>query len=159
VVLCWDADIRAGQPFDPTRLRGTVEAALRKAAPGGLNEDPPDWVINDSDLPTRVSIVVWQTPEPDQPQLPPVQTLERLVCAALIDVYPERGQEVLRWLDSRTNPPPPSPKEFSWSHVAGWYAELGGEAFFTQLWKDPRIVRALESRLIEAGAWRVAGML
>jgi hypothetical protein len=39
--------------------------------------------------------------------------------------------------------------------MAGWYAEFGCEAFFSQLWKDARIVGELESRLRASGAWQI----
>ena len=42
--------------------------------------------------------------------------------------------------------------------MAGWYAEHGCEAFYANLWKDPRVVAELQTRL-QAGAWQIAANL
>ena len=38
-------------------------------------------------------------------------------------------------------------KAYSWSHMAGWYSEMGCEQFFQALWRDASVAHALESRL------------
>src|SRR5436309_2878174 len=78
---------------------------------------------------TKVALVRWEASDPDGPGLPQQQTLERLVCAALIAAYPTRAKSVQDWLDSRPQPPGTHPKEHAWSHMAGWYADQGCEAF------------------------------
>jgi len=40
---------------------------------------------------TMVSTVCWHASDPPDPELPDKQTLERLVCSAIISAYPERG--------------------------------------------------------------------
>ena len=63
------------------------------------------------------------------------------------------------WLDSRPSAPDAGPKEFAWSYMAGWNAEHGCEAFYRLLWEDAEVAGQLESRLREAGAWRLAEAL
>jgi acetyl-CoA carboxylase alpha subunit len=50
-------------------------------------------------------------------------------------------------------------KEFAWSHMAGWYAELGPEAFYSHLWKNADVAAELTKRLKETSAWRIAETL
>lgn len=110
---------------------------------------------------TRVSVVHWRCDDPAGPTLPEQQTLERLVCAALVAAHPGRGQPVADWLASRPEPPPKNPKEHAWSHMAGWYShDRGGvEAFYEQLWSEPRVRAELERRLQQSNAWAVATAL
>ena len=88
---------------------------------------------------TVISIVRWKASDAASPGLPAQQTLERLVCAALVEAYPQRGQAVQEWLDSRSDGPKAGIKEFGWSYMAGWYAEYGCEAFLGKLWNDKRV--------------------
>ena len=108
---------------------------------------------------TRVSVVCWQAPDAQTDGLPGEQTLERLVTAAIVAAYPSRGPTVKAWLDSRPEPPKPSVKDYSWSHMAGWYSDRGCENFFAALWEDPAIVEQLESRLEQSGALRITKLL
>jgi hypothetical protein len=108
---------------------------------------------------TKVALVRWEAPDPPGPGLPDEQTLERLVCAALVATYPPRANVVHEWLASRPQPPTASPKEYAWSHMAGWYAEPGCEAFYSNLWNDHRLVAELEARLRLSGAWQLATTL
>jgi hypothetical protein len=43
--------------------------------------------------------------------------------------------------------------------MAGWYAEHGCEAFYSNLWHDPRVIAELKTRLQFTGAWQIATML
>ena len=108
---------------------------------------------------TIVSAVCWEAGDPPTAGLPAQQCLERLVCAALVAAYPRRGPAVTNWLDSRPDAPVAGPKEFAWSHMAGWYAEYGSETFFRKLWLDASAVAELQPRLTACGAWRVAETL
>jgi hypothetical protein len=107
--------------------------------------------------------VRWEAGDGNCPGLPEQQTLERVVCAALVAAFPDRGLAVQKWLDSRTQGPTAGPKEFAWSHMAGWYAEHGCENFFRYLWTaetgDGHAREELENRLRACGAWRVAETL
>jgi hypothetical protein len=105
---------------------------------------------------TKIALVRWEVSDPHSLSLPSQQTLERLVSAALIAAYPVRAKAVQDWLAARPNPPLADPKEHAWSHMAGWYAEHGCEAFYSNLWNDPNIAKELESRLVPSGAWRTA---
>jgi hypothetical protein len=106
-----------------------------------------------------VSLVRWETPDAPGSGLPSHQSLERLVCAAMIAAYPDRQAAVQPWLDSRTNPPDESPKDYAWSYMAGWYADAGCERFYSSLWEDAAVVTELKSRLCKIGAWRIAATL
>jgi len=102
-----------------------------------------------------VSLVRWEA-EDSMRGVPSKQTLERLVCAAIVAAYPERAEPVHRWLESRPNAPEAGPKEFAWSHMAGWYAEFGSATFYRKLWNEPAVAVQLQSRLEACGVWQVA---
>jgi len=106
-----------------------------------------------------VSLIRWEASDGNVAGLPAQQTLERLACAALVAAYPPRGPAVQDWLDSRPEAPEAGPKEFGFSHMAGWYAEAGSEGFYRKLWGNARVVAELKNRLAECGAWRVAEVL
>jgi hypothetical protein len=109
---------------------------------------------------TKISLVSWRAPDSATPGIPHQQTLERLICAALIAVYPKRGPAVQTWLDSRPDAPPAGPKEYAWSHLAGWHADTGSyEGFCSMLWNNAQVVEQLRPRLEASGAWRVAQAL
>ena len=105
---------------------------------------------------TAVSMLCWEAADAVVPGVPNKQTLERLICSAIVAAYPERGEPVQRWLDSRPNPPKANPKEFSWSHMAGWYAKFDRDPFYQMLWKDENVVNELQRRLEGCGAWQIA---
>ncbi len=106
-----------------------------------------------------VSLVRWEASDALASGLPNQQTLERLVCAALVAAFPDRGPAVQDWLDGRPDGPDAGPKEFAWSYMAGWYGEQGCEAFYKLLWEDDAIAGQLESLLRASGAWRLAEAL
>lgn len=108
---------------------------------------------------TIVSLVRWEASDTVTSGLPNQQTLERLVCAALVAAYPERGPCVQSWLDTRHEPPKANVKEYSWSYMAGWHAGNGCDYFYSGLWNDPKIVSELRTRLEASGAWRIAEAL
>ena len=101
----------------------------------------------------------WEAADVTSPGVPSKQTLERLVCSAIVAAYPERGEPVQRWLESRPNPPKANPKEFAWSHMAGWYAKFDRDPFYRALWKDAKVATELQRRLEDCGAWQVAAEL
>ncbi len=109
---------------------------------------------------TIVSLVSWQSSDAPLIGLPSQQTLERLICAALIAVYPNRAPAVQNWLDSRPDAPRAGPKEFAWSYLAGWNASVGSyEGFCSMVWKDPKVAVQLRQRLKAAGIWEIAESL
>jgi hypothetical protein len=105
---------------------------------------------------TKVCLVRWEVGDLPAAGLPDQQTLERLASAALVAAYPARAASVQNWLDGRPHPPGTDPKEHALSYMAGWYAEQGCEAFYANLWSDPRVVTELEARLRAAGTWQIA---
>jgi hypothetical protein len=128
--------------------------------------DPPAYMNADGEIEvdggaTKVSLVRWKVNDPPSRGLPDQQTLERLACAALAAAYPARATSVQKWLDGRAIPIPPgaNPKEHTWSYMAGWYAEHGCEAFYSNLWNDPQVVAELGARLRLSGAWQIAANL
>lgn len=149
--MAHDSTTSQGQPWN----RSALAAWLRPLGTVEENENG-DLVLDGT---TIVSAVCWEAGDPPSAGLPPQQCLERLVCAALVAAYPPRGPAVSDWLDSRPDAPVAGPKEFAWSHMAGWYAEYGSETFFRKLWLDDRAVAELRPRLTACGAWRVAEAL
>ncbi len=99
----------------------------------------------------------WTTPDPHAENLPPLQSLERLVTAAIAECYPQRAAAVAQWLSSRPeiDSKDAIDKAFAWSHMAGWYADHGCEDFYRHLWDDEQIVAALKKRLQQTGAWDI----
>ncbi len=108
---------------------------------------------------TKISLLRWEANDPPAPGLPDQQCLERLVSAALAAAYPTRAASVQNWLDARPDLPGADPKEHAWSYMAGWYADFGCEAFYSNLWNDPRVAAELEARLRSSGAWQTAALL
>jgi hypothetical protein len=147
VVVCRDGD-------DTGQQLPELENYIRQTEPSVTNRGS---TIALDDGATRVSLVRWTTNDPPIPGVPTKQTLERLVCSALLAVYPHRGITVENWLKSRPDPPSLSVvKEYSWSHMAGWYAEHGCEDFYRYVWQVPPVAAELELRLRESGAWQTA---
>jgi len=158
LVLCVDADLPAGLsngPAPPTSAN--LAPVVREFDEQSRQNDDGEWILDNGG--TLVSHVCWRTDDPSADALPETQTLERLICAAIAAAYPARSSAVTAWLRSRPDPPAPSVKEFSWSHMAGWYAEHGCEDFYRQVWRDDAIAAQLRERLTACGAWRVAAAL
>lgn len=109
----------------------------------------------------RVSAVVWEcNDEGGIPGIPRKQTLERLVAASIRAAYPDRGPTVEKWLGAEPKGEGPmTPKNYSYSYLAKWYAEHGADDFFRALWRDEAVARQLRQRLEERGAWAVARAL
>lgn len=95
-----------------------------------------------------VHLALWSCDGEDCEGVPARHTLERIICAAIARAHPQRASAVQAWLDGRPGSPPSrSPKEHSWSYMAGWHADLGCEAFLTNLWSDPEVSVVLDSLL------------
>ena len=144
-----DASLKTG--FRLQDLRSLVD----ELDPSATENEQGDFLLFEGR--TTVSLVRWESADDATDGVPSQQSLERLVCGAVVAAYPDRGPAVQNWLDSRPGDPPTGPKEFAWSHMAGWFAQQGCEAFFRVLWqKEPEVANQLESRLCQSGAWRVA---
>lgn len=86
------------------------------------------------------------------PSIPAKQTLERLVVAAIVAAYPQRGAGVADWLAAAPRGGD-SHKHHARSYLAKWYAENGPDDFYNGLWRDPKTAPELERRLRVSGAW------
>lgn len=158
LIINVDPDVDVHEPSAATGLRREDVLAIAREFDPQATETPKGDTALDGGA-TLVSLVRWETEGHHVPGVPTRQTLERLVCTALVVAYPDRGPAVDAWLESRPDPPSPTPKESAWSHMAGWYAEHGCEAFYKLVWQDAAVARELESRLRESGAWRIAEAL
>ncbi len=159
LVITVDPDVNAHTSTEATGL--TIQGVgnlAREYDPQAAETADRDIAIDSGER--LVSLVRWEAEDPPIAGVPSRQTLERLVCAAIVAAYPDRGPAVDTWLQSRPDPPPvPNPKEPAWSYMAGWYAEAGCEAFYRVIWDDPTIRAQLQARLTKFGAWRVAEVL
>lgn len=106
-----------------------------------------------------VSLVRWETNAPDCEWLPKKQTLERLVCDAICEAYPERKAPLTKWLEMLPPDSLDEVKTFAWSLMAGWHASHSCDDFYKLIWRDVRIAAILKTRLEECGAWRVAQLI
>jgi len=158
LIINVDPDVDVDEPTAATGLRPQdVLAIAREFDPQATPTADGDTALDGGA--TLLSLVRWETDDHHFAGVPTRQTLERLVCTALVVAYPDRGPAVDAWLKSRPAPPPATPKESAWSHMSGWYAEHGCDAFYTLVWEDAAVAEELESRLRQAGAWRIAEAL
>jgi len=157
LVVGLDVDADLASPEVIGRIRGSVEKRVRQADPAATTASDGDFSVDGGA--TLVSVVLWSAADSETPELPARQTLERLVCAALRAAYPERAAAVAAWLSARPAPPPSTPKEHAWSHMAGWYADKSCDEFYQAVWRDDAVARQLRARLEASGAWRVAAAL
>ena len=158
LVLVVDPDAVAGASPGPTGLRQEDLEREIRAIDASARANADDEIELDGGA-TKVMLVRWELADDDGPGVPAVQTLERLVCAAICAAYPGRGPAVKNWLDGRPLAPLAGPKEHAWSHMAGWYADRGCQDFYKSLWQDDAVVRELRPRLEACGAWRIAALL
>jgi len=158
LVINFDADARCDDAIPTARgpIEQSLHAMLRDVGEPRGNQHG-GFTLDDGK--TTISLACWQASDADQPGLPSQQTLERLVCAALVAAYPDRRSAVADWLDSRVGNLRAGPKEHVWSYMAGWYTEYGCEAFYRQIWKESPVAEELRSRLTDSGAWRIAEVL
>lgn len=123
---------------DPTPQFDGVTAKARKLGVGNVN------------------LAVWHCEDPATDGVPDAQTLERVVCAAIVAAYPLRGPSVQTWVAGRPDCPVPKDevghKTLAWSHMAGWYSRHGCGDFYRAVWRDERVATALEDRLTANGA-------
>lgn len=150
-----DADTEVGESGG-MQVEQLLQLAQRVGIPAHLNADRDIQLDNDK---MKVSLVRWETSDSAPLPIPTQQTLERMVCIAIHRVYPERTEEVNRWLQSRSHPPSYDVKEVAWSYMAGWYADSGCEDFYRSLWRDTEVAAELKQILRHNGSWRVAEAL
>ncbi len=115
-------------------------------------------------LPETGSAVVlapWRCDVEERGCVPKKQTLERLVCAAVTDAYPERGEAVEAWLpagkaDRRVKD---EHKAAAMSFMAGWYPARGSEDFFAAVWEDEVVHNTIIEYLRTSGVWAAVSRL
>ncbi len=140
-----DEDLEKGMK----KRRDSLETLLRKID-SDFDEEDDHWILFSK---LRVDLLLWYDRSPDKPAIPKKHCLERIIVAAISTVYPERVQAVYDWLASRPSPPPnQSPKEYTWSHMAGWFADRGCEGFLRAIWGDKNVARELNRLLSANGA-------
>lgn len=143
IIVCRDDDGTVGDL--PRHRRGDLVQRL-----GQLNEEDRGGAtgieLRDQ---TLVIPVTWRCEDADDPVLPAKQTLERVVCAALHHVHPNRAKSAREWLASRPDPSEPAAdhKASAGALWAGWHARDGWAYFFEGLWHDPAVREALTGRL------------
>lgn len=89
----------------------------------------------------------WRCDDAATALLPDKQTLERIVCAAIGEVYPERLKSLRHWLDVRPDPTGADHKATAGGLWAGWSADDGWSDFYKAVWRDDAIRTALLARL------------
>jgi hypothetical protein len=146
-----DADVGAEEEVLAAHRRSLLGHIQREVDSEAKLEDG---VIRLSDDTRRVHPVIWHARDLLVPGVPSKQCLERLVCAALAEAYPARAKDVQTWLSSRSDPPPSTPKEHTWSYMAGWFANEGCDDFWRAVWRDDAVRNALVRRLDAIGATR-----
>ncbi|NQU21684.1 MAG: hypothetical protein HQ567_10400 [Candidatus Nealsonbacteria bacterium] len=158
LVLNVDTDVDVVDTSAKTGFRlQDLGSLVDELDPSATNNEQGDFLLFDRR--TTVSLVRWEAAGDATDGVPSQQTLERLVCSALMAAYSDRGPAVQQWLDGRPAGSAPGPKEFAWSYMAGWYAKFGCEGFYKELWRDDPVAEHLKVRLKESGAWRVAEAL
>jgi hypothetical protein len=157
LVVGLDVDADVASPEVLGRIRDSIERRVRQADPAATTTGDGDFSIDGGA--TLVSVVLWCADDIGGLELPAHQTLERLVCSALRAAYPERAAAVAAWLATRPAPPPSTPKEHAWSHMAGWYADKNCDDFYQAVWRDDAVAHQLRARLEASGAWRIASAL
>ena len=156
LVISVDADSLAGVPasiLDEVSVEHVLQWVRAVQADARQNADNN---IVFADGQAQVSLVNWRVSTGTTAGVPNKQTLERVLCAALVAAHPERGDPIERWLASRPNPPPIHPKEHAFSYLAGWRADSGGyEGAIAAWWNDERVAAELEKVLDESGTWEL----
>lgn len=154
LILNWDADTDPALGGNEQSFRQSLLHLARGFEETARYNADREIALSSPDGACTLSVVVWRASDGDTPGVPAVETLERLACASIVAAYPERARGIQEWLDRRANAPPAGPKELAWSHMAGWYAKQGCEAFLRQLWLDPAIASELKARMNHIGAWQ-----
>ena len=111
LILNIDSDLPAGSlpPVAAGLSRDDVLAEVRKFDPiAALVAN--DEIALDAGA-TFVSLIRWEAADPPADGLPMQQSLERLLCAAIVAAYPARASAVQQWLIARPVPPSTGPKD------------------------------------------------
>ena len=147
IVVCIDPDGAQGISL-PDLMRETQHLKVEATSADGHIQ------LQDG---TQIWLVRWEVLDGGKfPNFPGGQTLERLVCEALNQVYPSRAEAVRNWLSSRPEASTTGAKNHAWSFMAGWASEEGCERFFSGLWEDQGVAQSLKALLDANGSWACA---
>jgi len=147
LVLNTDGDTDGPLVAEPAwdRLRNLACGSTKRSlgrGPWALEASPP--------IPTLG--VVWESDDPATCRgVPTKQTLERLVCSAIVAAHPVRGPDVADWLGRDPHPDRVGHKHHALAYLAKWFA-TSPDDFYRAIWTDADVRRELESRLGRAGA-------
>jgi hypothetical protein len=158
VVVCRDDD---GQPGEaPRHRREHLVDRLTRLGEVPLREHDPHAVCARLGEVTVVLPVTWRCDDPQRAALPDKQTLERVVCAALNDVVPDRVRSARTWLAGRPDPLAAAAdhKASAGALWAGWHAGDGWPFFHEQLRATPDVRDALLRRLPVLASAEVASL-
>ncbi len=124
-----------------TKLYASAQLVLNGDDDGLASELPATWLTDMAQQMAPVpATIVWRSSlSPQTPGVPERQNLERLVCGALAQAYPERVAKVSSYLGQVGD----SAKQCAYTYVAGWYAENGCTDFYCAVWRDPLVERYL----------------
>lgn len=150
IVVCIDADTDSTAGLQVPMAPQWVGDATKTADPNATLDAYGDWRAFDGDL--VVSVATWWTNDPPTDELPHKQTLERMIVAALRSSNGRNARMVADWLANVGNH---GPKEYAWSHMAGWHAEEGCEGFCRLVWKNIEVAQELMNRFKVNGCARI----
>lgn len=144
LVIVRDDDTDASAPpLDVVAVQRTVAATIvEKGAPEGV----------------EAKVIAFRSESPLTQRLPSKQTLERVVCAALLRVDSTHGEDVHDWLfrTPARNQDVKLHKAHWLAHLAKWRGHLGSaDTAYEQLWSIPEVATALRAELEASGAWQV----
>ena len=153
-----------GQEFTAQFCKDTIRNAIQKAQqelknqkkePFESKEAGQHFQIKTQRGATQIHWVVWGTANSGGQNLPTQQTLERMICAAILEVYPDRAGPVNQFLTATPLPPgDTNPKSYAWSFMAKWAGESGCDRFYQALWEDEQVRESLKNIMTETGAWQ-----
>jgi len=156
LVICIDEDIPV-EGFKRKQDESHIQDLLNwvKAIDHVAKIDGNDVLLGDTD--SRVSLIRWRTADnTDKPGLPAKQTLERILCKALVQAFPDRAEPVEQWLAGRPDPPKENPKEHALSYLAGWFADAANyESAIRVWWEKDQIKDRLKTVLQETEIWSI----
>ena len=138
IIDCRDDDGLEGEP-----PRRTVHSLLADVEKLDASAQQVGDMVALSDG-TLVVPITWRV-QAASTDLPRQQTLERLVCAAVQRVYPDRLGCIATWLASRPSPPSPDKhhKAAAGGLWSGWYNNHGWGNFYEAVWQDAALAAAL----------------
>lgn len=141
-------------------IHRSVENLLKAARVSPVRDGHGCWKIDGGAREVRA--IIWSAADKPTPGVPAQQCLERLICAAAAEVWPERTTSLGTWLSGRPDPTyeisthassGTIPKSHSWVLMGGWFAEHGCDEFFRAVWSRPAMVKALQTRIAANGSW------